>query len=157
MKNGSIWISNRDKQSDKSKLNENISCDVLIIGGGIAGLSTAYQLMDTNKKIVLVDKGKCGMGATSKNTGKLTWMQDLIYGRLSYNYNNDIAKLYLDSQNDAIKIVRDIIVKNKIDCHLTKTKSYDFSYNGNDYDKFSREIEFYKNNDIKYRIKSQQN
>ena len=54
------------------------------------------------------------MGATSKNTGKLTWMQDLIYSRLSKNYNSDVAKLYYDSQVDAINIIKKIIIYGSI-------------------------------------------
>ena len=151
MKNRSLWMNNI-KNNKLPKLDRDIDCDVVIIGGGMAGLSTAYHLMDSGKKVVLIEKDKCGMGATSKNTGKLTWMQDLIYARLSNNYNSDVAKLYLDSQMEAIDRVKKIITDNKIDCHLIRTKSYVFSYSGNDYTKFSDEIEFYKNNNIKYRL-----
>lgn len=152
MKNKSIWINNSVKNSKMPKLNKNLECDILIIGGGIAGLSTAYNLRDSAKSIVLIEKNICGLGATSKNTGKLTWMQDLIYSRLEKNYNSDVAKMYLDSQVEAISMVRRIVKENKIDCHLTKTKSYVFSYNDSDYSDFASEIEFYKNNDIKYKL-----
>ena len=152
MKNKSIWINNKINNNKMSKLDKNIECDILIIGGGMAGLSTAYQLINSEKKVVLIEKDRCGMGATSKNTGKLTWMQDLIYNRLSNNYNNDVATLYLDSQVEAIDIVKNIVSKYKINCHLTKTKAYVFSYNGKDYSDFSGEIDFYKKNNIKYRL-----
>ena len=151
MKNKSIWI--KDVKNEKlDKLNKDIGCDVLIIGGGMAGLSSAYQLMNTDKKIVLIEKGKCGLGATSKNTGKLTWMQDLIYDRLSKNYSSEIAKVYYDSQVDAIDMVRKIVSSNKIDCHLNKTKAYVFSINDNNYHHFSNEIDFYKKYSIDYRL-----
>lgn len=152
MKNKSIWINNKIKNDRMSKLDKDIECDVLIIGGGMAGLSVAYQMMNSDKKVVMIEKGKCGMGVTSKNTGKLTWMQGLIYSKLSKNYSDDVAKLYFDSQKEAISIVKKIIDENKIDCHLTKTKSYVFSYTGNDYDKFNDEVNFYKKYDIKYKL-----
>ena len=152
MENNSIWLTSNVKNKRMNKLDKDIDCDVLIIGGGIAGLSTAYNMMNSDKKVVLIERDICGMGATSKNTGKLTWMQDLIYSRLSKNYNSDVAKLYYDSQIDAIKKVKDIITKNKIDCHLVKTKSYIFSYTGNDYNNFSDEINFYNKYNIKYKL-----
>lgn len=152
MKNKSIWINNKINNKKMSRLDKNIECDILIIGGGIAGLSTAYNLKDSDKSVVLIEKNACGLGATSKNTGKLTWMQDLIYSRLEKNYNSGVAKLYLDSQIEAISMVRRIVKENKIDCHLTKTKSYVFSYNDSDYNTFASEIEFYKNNGIKYKL-----
>ena len=72
MKNRSIWINSKKKDTNKS-LNNDISCDVLIVGGGIAGLSVAYFLKNEDKKIVLIDKDFIGYGATSKNTGKLDY------------------------------------------------------------------------------------
>jgi len=152
MKNRSIWINNKVNNEKQKKLDSDISCDVLIIGGGMAGLSVAYNMMDSKMNVVLIEKDICAMGATSKNTGKLTWMQDLIYGRLSKNYNSAVAKLYYDSQVEAIDLVKKIIGDNKIECHLSKTNSYVFSYTGNDYSNFSDEIEFYKKNNIKYRL-----
>ena len=143
---------NNIKNNRLNKLDKDTECDVLIIGGGMAGLSTAYYLMDSGMKVVLIEKDKCGMGATSKNTGKLTWMQDLIYSRLTNNYNSDIAKLYYDSQVEAIDSVCKIVKDNKINCHLMKTKSYVFSYTGNDCSRFGDEIKFYKDNNIKYRL-----
>ena len=151
MKNKSIWMNNV-KNNKLDKLDKDITCDVLIIGGGMSGLSTAYYLMNSARKVVLIEKGKCGMGASSKNTGKLTWMQDLIYSRLMNNYNEDVAKLYYDSQVEAIDSICKTIKDNKINCHLMKTKSYVFSYTGNDCSKFGDEIRFYKNNDIKYKL-----
>ena len=152
MKNKSIWINNNVKNDMLYKLNDDIQCDVLIIGGGMAGLSVAYNMMDSKMNVVLIEKDKCGLGATSKNTGKLTWMQDLIYSRLSNNYNSDVAKLYLDSQLEAIELVKKIVKDNKIECHLRKTKSYVFSYSGNDYINFNDEVNFYKKNNIKYKL-----
>lgn len=152
MKNKSIWIGNKVKNDKLLKLNKDIESEVLIIGGGMAGLSVAYQMMASDKKVVLIERDKCGMGATSKNTGKLTWMQGLIYGKLSKNYNDRVAKLYLDSQIEAINMVKEIVKNNKINCHLVKTNSYVFSDNGNDYNDFADEINFYKNYDIEYKL-----
>lgn len=152
MKNRSLWINNKIENKKLSKLNQDIECDVLIIGGGMAGLSVAYNLMDCDKNVVLIEKNICGMGATSKNTGKLTWMQGLVYNKLSKNYNDEVAKLYFDSQVDAINHVKKIIMDNNIKCHFDKTKSYVFSYNGNDYNDFANEIDFYKKYNIKYKL-----
>ena len=100
-----------------------------VIGGGIAGLSAAYFLKDSKYNVALIEKDKCGLGATSKNTGKLTFMQDLIYHKIETNYDKETAYLYLRSQKEAIDIVSKIVKENKINCHLTKTRSYIFSNN----------------------------
>lgn len=153
MKNKSIWINNKKLDINKP-VDSDISCDTLIVGGGIAGLSVAYYLKDEDKKIVLIDKDRIGYGATSKNTGKLDYQEGLIYHKIVKNYDKDIAKKYLDSQMEAINEVVNIIKDNNINCHLEKTSSYVFSNDINDEKDFNKEIEFYKDNNIKYHIES---
>lgn len=150
----SIWKVNTQEKV-LPKLNQDISCDILIVGGGIAGLSCAYYLKDTNRKIVLIDKNTCGSGATGYNTGKLTWMQDLIYHKIEKNYDTKTALLYLESQKEAIKLINDIVKDNHIDCNLTKTKAYVFTDQEKNYEKFNKEIKFYQENNIKYKINNQ--
>ena len=149
----SIWINNYYNDIEDS-LKENIECDILVIGGGIAGLSTSYYLKDSNKKVVLMDKDRIGYGTTSKNTGKLDYMQGLIYHKIEKNYNKDIASLYLKSQKEAINEVVKIIKKYKIDCHLKEVTSYAFSNDINDEKDFNKEIDFYKENNIEYKVES---
>ena len=137
MKNKSIWINKKVNNERLPKLDRDIECDVLIIGGGIAGLSIAYHMMNSDKNVVLIEKDKCGMGATSKNTGKLTWMQDLIYSRLTNNYNSEVAKVYYDSQIQAIGLVKKIIKDNKIDI---KGKNINESINNSFFNQILKDI-----------------
>lgn len=57
------------------KLSSNKKCDVLIVGGGITGISSAYQLINKGLKVILVERNKIGGGITSRTTGKLTYLQ----------------------------------------------------------------------------------
>ena len=139
LKINSIW--NEVNRDNYFKLNENIECDVLIIGGGITGISTAYHLKGSNLKVCLVEKNKLASGVSSKTTGKLTYLQDLFYTKISNNYSLEVAKKYYESQKDAIKIVEKIIVDNKIDCNYTKQKSYLFANKESDIEKIKKEKE----------------
>ena len=123
MKNYSIWLDGM-KESTVKVLNENKDVDVIIIGGGITGLSVAYNLFDSNLKVCLVERNLVGHGVSSRTTGKLTYLQELIYSKLNKNFNTDKVRLYLNSQKDAIKIVKDIVDKYKIDCDLKRVDSY---------------------------------
>ena len=126
MKNNSIWS---DYKNDKSypKLNKNIKCDVLIIGGGITGISTAYHLSKSDLDICLVEKNTLGHAVTSKTTGKLTYLQENIYSKINAIHGKKKTKLYLDSQKDAINLVTNIIKDEKIKCDLEKVCSYVFT------------------------------
>ena len=69
--------------------------DVIIIGAGITGDSTAYHLKDSNLKIALFDRDKIGSGVTSRSSAKITYLQGDIYQRLK-----DKAKKYYLSQKE---------------------------------------------------------
>ena len=138
MKYNSIWKEDVINTRSNS-LKENIDVDILIIGGGMTGLNTAYQLKDNNEKIVLVEMNKIGEGISMRTTAKLTFLQENIYSKLSDNLSIDKAKLYYDSQKEAIKIIKDIIETNNIDCDLEKVKSYIFTEKDNEVYKVKNE------------------
>ena len=122
----SIW-SDIKREDSYSKLNENISCDVLIIGGGITGISTAYHLCDKDLKIVLVDRSIITNSTSAKNTGKITYLQGNIYSKIKNLYNLEKAKMYLNSQKEAIRLIDGIINKENINCDYQKQKSILFA------------------------------
>ena len=101
MKSISIWEDNNTLKKLKEK-NINTDLDILIIGAGITGLSTAYFLKDSNKKIAIIDKNIIGSGITAKTTAKVTFLQKDIYSTLNKNFNKKISKAYLESQLEAI-------------------------------------------------------
>ena len=101
----SLWLKGINEKILPS-LSDNITADVLIIGGGITGISTAFYLRNSNLNVVLVDSNRIGYGVTSKTTGKLTYLQELIYNKIQSNYGFKVAKKYLDSQKYAIELVK---------------------------------------------------
>ena len=124
----SVWYEGVKLNKNKA-LTKDIKTDILIIGGGITGISIAYHLKDCPYKITLVEKDTCGCSTTSKSTGKLTFMQGNIYNKISNIYNQDIAIKYLKSQQDTIKIIKQIIEDNNINCDLESIKSIIFTTN----------------------------
>ncbi len=126
MKEKSIWMENL-KTETYSSLKNDIECKILIIGGGIAGISTAFELKD-EKDVVLIDKGKIGYGVTSHTTGKLTYLQSTVYTDIENVHGFKVALNYLNSQKEAINHIKDIISKYKIDCDLSPNDSYLFTY-----------------------------
>lgn len=70
MKINSPWIFELDDQRKSQKINRDESVDVVIVGAGIAGVSTAFFLLEnTDKKVILIDKYKLAHGATGHNAG----------------------------------------------------------------------------------------
>ena len=149
MKNRSIWI---DTKYNASKpLKENKTVDVLIIGGGMTGMNVAYNLLNSNLKVCLVEKNKIGEGVTSRSTAKITYLQELIYTKLKKYHSESISKMYLDSQIDAIKTINKIISDNNIECNLEQVKSYVYTNKNSEINNIYEEYKLLKefNIDIK--------
>jgi len=151
MENKSIWKINIRKNY-LDKLKEDITTDILIIGGGISGLSCGYFLRNSKYKVTIIEKDMCGFGVTANTTGKLTYMQDLIYDKLVSNFNEDIALKYLNASKEAIRIVKNIVTRNNIDCDLENVSSYVYTNDINKIPNFKKEEEFYKKNNINYKV-----
>ncbi|MCI9233352.1 MAG: FAD-dependent oxidoreductase [Bacilli bacterium] len=126
MKTDSLWLENITEQVEEI-LKEDMNCDVLIVGAGMTGLSTAYHLKNKNLKVVVVEKNKIGKGISARTTGKITYLQDTIYCDLTNSYSEKVAKKYFYSQKDAIEVILETIEKEKIECNLKKVSSYIFS------------------------------
>ena len=92
-------------------LHQNLKTDVLIIGGGMTGLSTAYHLMKNNYRVVVVEANEIGSSASGRNTGKVTAQHGLIYHDLIKKHGLDFANKYYEYQRDAIDDIEMIIKK----------------------------------------------
>ena len=126
MKDYSIWLDGVKRKKYKT-LNKDEECDILIIGGGITGFACAYFLKDLNKKIILVDSNKICTGTTAKSTGKLTYLQENYLNKIISIYDKNTTLKYIESQKEAIKLAKKIIIENKIDCNFESVNSYIFS------------------------------
>lgn len=129
--------------------------DILIIGAGMAGISTAFYLRDSKKDIMVIDKGKLAMGVTSKTTGKLTYLQGTCYQKIQNMYDLETSFFYLQSQKEAIRLVLENIQKYHISCNLEKVDSYVFANQKSEINKIKKEEKILQKLDIPYHISKQ--
>lgn len=133
MENKTIWELPKE---EPLKLNENKKVDIAIIGGGMAGLNTAYHLKDSDLNIIILERDNVGHGVSKKTTGKLTYLQGEIYPNIEKIRSKEEAEMYFYSQKDAIRLAKEIILQNNIDCDLLALDSYLFANNDTkEYDK----------------------
>ena len=127
MKNFSIWKKGFP-YNVCDKLNKNIAVDVLIIGGGMTGMNTAYNLKDSKLKVCVVERNNIGFGKTLRTTGKLTYLQDKNILKINKYHGLSKVKDYIYSQIKGINRIRDIIENESINCNLEENKGYVFSF-----------------------------
>jgi glycine/D-amino acid oxidase-like deaminating enzyme/nitrite reductase/ring-hydroxylating ferredoxin subunit len=122
----SFWVDSVVAPLPFEKLQENISTDVVVVGGGIAGLTVAYTLLQSGKKVIVVEDGHIGSGETGRTTAHLVTALDDRYYVLQQAFGKEGAKLAAESHRAAIEHVADIVRRENIDCDFERVPGYLF-------------------------------
>ena len=92
--------------------------DVCVVGGGYTGLSAALHLAEAGRDVILIDAQRVGFGASGRNGGQLGSGQRVEQGSLEKMLGPDHARHLWDMGQEAKTLVKHLIKKHKIDCHL---------------------------------------
>ena len=120
----SVWKMNSDLPGFE-RLKNDIRTDVLIIGGGAAGLLTAYFLEKSGIDYILVEKGKICSGVTENTTAKITFQHGLIYAKLLKSLGLEKAAAYLESNSAALEKYEELC--KDIECGFEIKNNYVYS------------------------------
>ena len=101
------------------------STDVLIVGGGIAGILCARKLQDAGVDCILAEAGELFSGITKNTTAKITLQHGLIYDTLLRRFGEKKAYLYSSAQLYACKEYARLC--ERIDCDYEIRDSYVYS------------------------------
>jgi glycine/D-amino acid oxidase-like deaminating enzyme/nitrite reductase/ring-hydroxylating ferredoxin subunit len=137
--NKSYWLDS-ESQVEKSRLKENLETDVVIVGGGIAGLSIAYCLVKSGKKIVLVEDGFIGSGETGRTTAHFVTALDDRYYYFEKIFGEEKTKLIAESHKAAIDFVEQTIKEENIDCDFERVAGYLFRHPTDEEDSLDKEF-----------------
>jgi glycine/D-amino acid oxidase-like deaminating enzyme/nitrite reductase/ring-hydroxylating ferredoxin subunit len=101
--------------------------DVCVVGGGIAGLTTAYLLASAGKSVVVLDgKPKVAAGETEFTTAHLAWVIDDRFARVASIRGDESARLAAESHQSAIDLIEDIVRRENIACEFKRVDGYLF-------------------------------
>ncbi len=92
------------------------TADVVVVGGGMAGLSCADQLADRGASVVLLEKDFCGAGASGKTSGFITPDSELELSDLIRNRGPEKARQLWEFVSSGVQHIRQNIQKHAIDC-----------------------------------------
>lgn len=126
-KNDSIW--HLEDVKSYPTLNTNLEAEVAVIGGGMTGILTAYQLQQHGMDVIVLEADRIGQGVTRNTTAKITSQHNLIYRDLIEDYGFEKAREYAMSQQAAVEQFEHIIRTNQIDCDYREEIAYVYSIN----------------------------
>src|SRR5918996_2559347 len=127
------WYANIEQPIKFAKLANNIPSseggepvDVVVIGGGIAGLTTAYLVSKSGKKVVVIEDGYIGSGETSRTTAHITHALDDRYYNLEKRHGLNGARVAADSHTAAINRIESIVREENIECDFERLDGFLF-------------------------------
>lgn len=109
---------------DVKKLDRDISVDIVVVGGGIAGMTTAYFLAKAGKKVAVLDDGNIGSGETGRTTAHITHALDDRYYDIEKFHGKRGAKIAAESHTAALDMIESIVRDEKIDCDFERLDGY---------------------------------
>ncbi len=120
----SFWIDSIKNNIEFDTLNEDKETDICIVGAGIFGLTCAYYLSNLGYHVTVLEKYEIGEKTTGHSTAKITSQHGLFYDYLIQSYGEKYAKDYLEANEKAIKNIKQIIDKEKIECDFEYQNNY---------------------------------
>ena len=122
----SLW-ENTAQLPEFPRLHGDIKTDVLIIGGGIAGILCGYKLNSAGVDYVIAEADRICRGVTAGTTAKITVQHGAVFYKLINEFGTEKAALYLKANEKALNEYK--ALSKNIDCDFKETDSYIYSRN----------------------------
>lgn len=98
--------------------------DVVVIGAGIVGLTTALHLSTTGKSVIVLEATQVGTQVTARSTAKITSQHGLLYRQLIEDFGEHTARLYAKANQGAVEEIAHIIQAHSISCSFEPKASF---------------------------------
>lgn len=142
----SVWSASVKEahQGQHPALKGDIKTDVLVIGGGMAGILTAYRLQQAGVNCIVAEGETVGSGITKNTTAKVTAQHGLIYGDIIKRRGVETAKAYLQANQQAVADFRTL--SEQYPCDFEEKTA--FVYSRDRRDKLEQEAQAYQKLDL---------
>jgi glycine/D-amino acid oxidase-like deaminating enzyme len=115
-------------------------CDVVVIGGGITGLTAALLLKRGGASVVVLEATKVASGTTGYTTGKLTSLHGLVYDSLVRRVGEEKARTYGEANEAAITQVSRLVEEERIDCDFERMAAFTYTEKQSEVEKIEAEV-----------------
>ncbi len=128
----SLWLHTAPGATDYPTLSGQHQADVVVIGAGIAGLTTALLLARRGVDVVVLEADRVGSGASGNNTAKVTALQSTLYSTLEHDHSPETAARYAAAAVTGVELVGTLA--DGIDCDYHRAPAATFAYTADERD-----------------------
>jgi glycine/D-amino acid oxidase-like deaminating enzyme len=123
MQTASYWSATRSLPAFPA-IDRDIEVDVVVVGAGLTGITTAYLLKQEGARVALIERDRIAAGDTSRTTAHLTYVTDERLHKLADTFGNDATKAFWEAGAAAIDAIAAIAGKTQADCEFHWTPGY---------------------------------
>jgi len=109
------------------ELQKDIAAEAAVIGGGMAGILTAFLLKQRGVSAVVLEADTAGGGQTGNTTAKITSQHGLIYEKLLARFGREGARQYAAANQAALRAYRELVETRNIACNFESRPAYLYS------------------------------
>lgn len=136
----SLWRATAERQTFPP-LHQDLVVDVVIIGGGITGLTAAERLVAEGRRVALIEMREVGAGESGQTTAHLTELADTRYSVLEKDFGVEGATLVGRTHRDAIEHISHLSNTYGIECAFARVPAYLYSERKQDLDGIREELD----------------
>jgi len=119
----SVWLATADLPTF-APLDRDLDVDVVVVGAGITGLTTALLLQQRGARVAVVEALGISARSTGRTTGKLSSQHGMTYAQLRDDAGEDVARTYAQANQEAIATIERLAAETGADCDLVRAPSY---------------------------------
>jgi glycine/D-amino acid oxidase-like deaminating enzyme len=121
--NRSLWLETAPEAPVFARLDADLTADVCVIGGGIAGITTALLLHEAGARVVVLEASRIGHGVTGHTTAKVSSQHGLIYAQLRAKHGADAARGYGAANEAGLAWIAARVERDGIECDFRRRSS----------------------------------
>jgi glycine/D-amino acid oxidase-like deaminating enzyme len=126
MQHESVWLATADRPVHPP-IEGRLSVDVVVIGAGITGLTTALLAQQAGAQVAVVEARQVASGTSGGTTGKVTSQHGLIYADLVERHGFDNARRYAEANEAGLERVASLVGELGLDCGFTRAPAFVYS------------------------------
>ncbi|TVT20245.1 FAD-dependent oxidoreductase [Amycolatopsis acidiphila] len=115
--------------------------DVVVVGAGIAGLTSAYALADAGRSVLVVEAAEVASGVSGHTTAKISAQHALKYDTLQSRKGADAARQYAQSQLEALEWIAGTSARLHLDCDFSRQDSFVYTTRSGQFGKLKSEAD----------------